>query len=132
MCFHIIMRFFECFIKMNIDLRYIPHIIFRPLSRNIFAQKHNFLNGKFASNVILPLLKQAIWGHIGKHIVEKSQTYATNATMHPLEQAIWGDIWKRTVLKSKKNNHLNCKSFKWNLYLKYNNKIYYFGVLCVE
>ena len=45
-------------------------------------------------------LRQAIWGDIWKHTVEKNQTSATNATMHPLKQAIWGDIWKPTVEKN--------------------------------
>ena len=42
----------------------------------------------------MPLLKHAIWGHIWKCTVEKSQTNATNVTMHLLRQEIWGHIWK--------------------------------------
>ena len=48
----------------------------------------------------MALLEQAIWGHIWKRTVEKSQTNATSVIMHPLEQEVWGDIWKRTVEKS--------------------------------
>ena len=56
-----------------------------------------------ATNVILPLLMQLIWGDIWKRTVEKSQTYATNVTMHLLRQAIWGHTWKSTVEKSQTN-----------------------------
>ena len=48
---------------------------------------------------ILHLFKQAIWGHIWKCKVEKSQTDATSVIMQPLMQAIWGPIWKHTVAK---------------------------------
>ena len=48
-------------------------------------------------------LGQAIWGHIWKRTVDKSQTSATNVTMHLLVQAIWEDIWRLTVEKSKTN-----------------------------
>ena len=51
----------------------------------------------------MPLPRQAIWGHIWKHTVEKNQTNATNATMQPLRQATWRDIWKHTVEKSPTN-----------------------------
>ena len=51
----------------------------------------------------MPLLRQAIWEHIWKCTVEKSQTNATNATLHPLRQAIWGHIWKPTEAKSYTN-----------------------------
>ena len=51
----------------------------------------------------MPLLVQAIWGHIWKDTVEKSQTNATNVTLHLLMQAIWGNIWKCTVEKSQTN-----------------------------
>ena len=44
--------------------------------------------------------KQAIWGHIWKRTVEKSQMNATNVTLHPHRQEIWGDIWKSTVGKN--------------------------------
>ena len=49
------------------------------------------------------LLMQAIWGHIWKHTVEKSQTNVTNVIMHLLMQAIWGRTWKHTVAKSQTN-----------------------------
>ena len=45
---------------------------------------------------------QAIWGHIWKFTVEKSQN-ATNVTTHPLMQVIWEHIWKRTVEKNQTN-----------------------------
>ena len=48
-------------------------------------------------------IRQAIWGHIVKHTVEKSQTNAINVTMLLLVQAILGNIWKRTVEKSQTN-----------------------------
>ena len=48
-------------------------------------------------------LGQAIWGHIWKRTVDKSQTSATNVTMHLLVQAIWEDIWRLTVEKSQTN-----------------------------
>jgi hypothetical protein len=50
-------------------------------------------------NVTLPHLRQAIW----KHIAEKSQTNATNVIMPLLRQAIWGHIWKHTAGKSQTN-----------------------------
>ena len=53
-----------------------------------------------ATNVTMHPIRQAIWGHIWKRPVEKSHTNATSVTMHPLGQAIWGHIWKRTVEKS--------------------------------
>ena len=49
------------------------------------------------------LCRQAIWGHIWKHTVEKSQTNATDVTLHPLRQAIWEHIWRRTVEKNQIN-----------------------------
>ena len=58
------------------------------------------LNQANVTNVTIHLLIRAIWGHIWKCTVEKSQTSATNVTMHPLRQAIWGLIWKCTVEKS--------------------------------
>ena len=51
----------------------------------------------------MPLLRQAIWGHIWKHTVEKSQRNATNVTLPLLGQALWGDILKHTVEKSQTN-----------------------------
>ena len=39
-------------------------------------------------------LRQAIWGHIRKHTVEKSQTNVTNATMHPFEQTSLWNTWE--------------------------------------
>ena len=50
-------------------------------------------------SVTMPLLRQAIWGHILKRTVEKSQTNATNVTMPHIAQAIWGNIWKHTVVQ---------------------------------
>ena len=42
--------------------------------------------------------RQAIWGHMWKYTVEKSQTNATSATTHALIQVLWGDIWKDTMI----------------------------------
>ena len=42
-----------------------------------------------ATNMTMPLLMQAIWGHIWKRTVEKSQTNAVSVIMHVLGQAIW-------------------------------------------
>ena len=42
----------------------------------------------------MPLLRLAIWRHIWKRIVEKSQTNAANVTFPFLRQAIWRDIWQ--------------------------------------
>ena len=47
--------------------------------------------------------RQAIWGNIWKHTVEKSQTNATSVTLYLLGQTSWGHIWKRTVEKSQTN-----------------------------
>ena len=41
-----------------------------------------------ATNVILYILKQVIWGNIWKDAAEKSQTNATNLTMALLQQNI--------------------------------------------
>ena len=46
--------------------------------------------------------KQAIWRHIWKYTVEKSQTNAACVTLHPLMQALWRHIRKCTEEKSKK------------------------------
>ena len=51
----------------------------------------------------MPVLRQAIWGHIWERTVEKSQTNATNVTLHPHGQGIWRDILKSTVEKSQTN-----------------------------
>ena len=56
-----------------------------------------------APSVILHLLGQAIWGHIWKRTVKKSQTNAPSVILHLLGQAIWGHIWKHTVEKSQTN-----------------------------
>ena len=48
-------------------------------------------------------LEQAIWGHILRRTVAKSQTNATSVTMHPLKQATCEDILQRTVAKSQTN-----------------------------
>ena len=48
-------------------------------------------------------LRQAIWGDIWKHTVEKSQTNATSVIMHPIRQMTSGNIWKHTVEKSQTN-----------------------------
>ena len=37
----------------------------------------------------MPLLRQAIWGHILKRTMEKSQTNATNVTLHAFENKQW-------------------------------------------
>ena len=52
----------------------------------------------FATN-----LRQAIWWHIWKYTLEKSQTNATSVTLHPLILALWGLIWKYTVEKNQTN-----------------------------
>ena len=36
---------------------------------------------------------QAIWRHIWKRTVEKSQTNAASVTLHPIMQTIWEGIW---------------------------------------
>ena len=56
-----------------------------------------------ATNVYMALLMQAIIGHIWKHTVQKSQTNVTNVTLHALIQVLWGHIWKDTVEKSQTN-----------------------------
>ena len=66
-------------------------------------KSHNGKCQSNATNVIVLLLRQAIWGHIWKCTVEKSQTNATNVTLHLLGQVIWGDIWKHTLEKSQIN-----------------------------
>ena len=48
-------------------------------------------------------LRQAIWRHIWKFIVEKSPTNVVTVILHVLMQALWGHIWKRTVEKSQTN-----------------------------
>ena len=53
-----------------------------------------------AASVPMHHLRPAIWRHIWRHTVEKSQTNVTNVIIHPLSQAIWADIWKNTVGKS--------------------------------
>ena len=55
------------------------------------------------TNVTMPLLKKAIWGHIWKRTVVKSWTNAINVTMHLPGQTFWGHIWKRTMKKSQTN-----------------------------
>ena len=55
------------------------------------------------SNVIMPLLRQAMWGNISICTVEKNQTNATNAIMQLFILAIWGHIWRCTVEKSQNN-----------------------------
>ena len=44
--------------------------------------------------------RQAIWGHILKSTVEKSQTNATSVTLHALIEVLYGDISKHTVEKN--------------------------------
>ena len=56
-----------------------------------------------ATNVNLPLLRQATWGDICKDTVGKSPTNGTSVTLHQLRQAIWGHIWKSTVEKNQTN-----------------------------
>ena len=56
-----------------------------------------------ATNVTLHSLRQAIWWHIWKHILDKSHINVTNVTMPPHRQVIWGDIWNRTVGKKQTN-----------------------------
>ena len=53
-----------------------------------------------AIDVTLHPRMQAIWRHIWKPIMVKSQTNATNTTMYPFMHVIWGHIWKCTVEKS--------------------------------
>ena len=45
-----------------------------------------------ATNVTMPILGQAISGHIWKRTLGRSQIIAINATLHPCMQAIWGSI----------------------------------------
>ena len=56
-----------------------------------------------ATSVTLPLLGQTFWRHIWKHTLEKSRTNATSVISCLLMQAIWEDIWKYTVEKSQTN-----------------------------
>ena len=67
---------------------------------NVGVSLRNTNNETNAINATMPLFGQAIWRHIWKRTVEKSQTNATNVTIHLHIQAIWEDIWKRTVEKS--------------------------------
>ena len=48
----------------------------------------------------MPILWQAIWGHIWKRPEDRSQIVATSVTLHP---HIWGDICKHTVEKVKQS-----------------------------
>ena len=43
----------------------------------------------------MPLFRQAIWGHIWKHTVEKSHTNAINVPMHAQMLEILSHIWKK-------------------------------------
>ena len=54
-------------------------------------------------NMIMPFPLQAVWGHIWKRTVVKSQTNATSVTMPLLVQVFWGHICKRTVGKRQTN-----------------------------
>ena len=64
-----------------------------------FENTHWKKKRKNVTNVIMHLLKGAIWWLIWKHKVGRSKINATNVTLPLLRQAIWGDIWKRTVEK---------------------------------
>ena len=54
-----------------------------------------------ATNVTMPILGQAIWGHIWKRTVGRSQIIAINATLHPCMQwrkvkqmqPVWICLW---------------------------------------
>ena len=61
-----------------------------PSSFRTHLKTHSGEKLKNATNTIMHPLRQAIWGHIWRHTVEKSQ-------FHRLKQAIWGDIWEPTV-----------------------------------
>ena len=56
------------------------------------------------TSVALHSLRQAIWGDIWKHTVEKSRINVNSVAFHPLRQAIWRDIWKHSAEKSNKCN----------------------------
>ena len=47
--------------------------------------------------------RQAIWGHIWQHTVEKSQTSTVNVNFDPVLQTLWRPISKYTVEKSQTN-----------------------------
>ena len=49
---------------------------------------------------IVTKYQQAIWGHIWKRTMEKSQTNAINVILHCLMQVLWGDFLKSIMEKS--------------------------------
>ena len=76
--------------KIQTDFAHFP----RPGENDPYMKRHN--------------LKQAIWGHIWKHIVGKSLKNATSVNMQPSIQTFWGLIGK------KKKKHPVEKSNKCN------------------
>ena len=68
-----------------------------------------------ATNVTLPLLRQAIWGHIWKRTVEKSQINAANVTL-PL---LWHVIMRRHL-----KTHWRKVKLKWHIESVTKQKLY--------
>ena len=56
------------------------------------------------TSLTLHPLRNTFWGDIWEHTAEKSRTNAISVTMHLLRQAIWGVIWRRTVEKNQTNS----------------------------
>ena len=56
-----------------------------------------YIHKRVPALVIMHPLMQAIWGHIWKHTVEKSQTNATSVTMLLLGQTSWEHISKDSM-----------------------------------
>ena len=56
---------------------------------------------KKCTDVTMPLLRQALWGHIWKYTVEKSQTNAKTGYLRRVFLTIWKcllDIWNKIIL----------------------------------
>ena len=54
-----------------------------------------------AANATMHSLGQAIWGHIGKRTMEKSQKNITSVTLHPLQQVV-GGLFENTPWRKSK------------------------------
>ena len=65
------------------------------------------------TSLTLHPLRNTFWGDIWEHTAEKSRTNAISVTMHLLRQAIWGVIWRRTVEKIKQIQPLWLCIFFW-------------------
>lgn len=73
------------------------------VTRHLMRKSLNWLPGwPLASTDLLllwALLGLAIWWHIWKCTLVKSQTNVISVIMHPLRQTKWKDIWKHTARK---------------------------------